>query len=184
MAHFQLSFSGNTDNPEDLGIFGMLAGLHQRDIDLVLPAAAGAQAEQPAPKTRGKAKVDPAVAAAQNGDATKPLTPAQPVRATEPAVDPAIAAAQAGDANAKNEPTEAEMAAAILGDTTETPSASAPTDITMQTLKDLLSQGIGSIGAAKCLTVLKGLNLDRIGEATEEQFGDVHAALTEAIAAG
>jgi len=168
MANFELRITGSTDNPDDLNIFGLLAG--------------GAVVGQPIPAGPGPAPADAsgdtAAATPKRGTksgkaadkgavhdetaaspATEPPTPkVQQTAEQQKAVDPAVEAAQnggnTGAPGSTKHQTEAvaepEAAVDQVGETAPAPAATAPGDVTLDSLKALLTAAMAH-NAAKTL---------------------------------
>lgn len=190
MAHFELRISGDV---QELGeIAAALGGTQQITVAQPGPApvdAAGlTAAEKPKRATRkgDKPEEGSTTDATAASPATELPTPAiQQTVEQQKAVDPDVLAAQngGGPVNTSPAPAEEPVVEEQPEETTSTPSATAPGDVTMDDLKALLSQSLSETSAKASKEVLDKFGVGRIGEAKPEQYAEIAQALRDHIAA-
>lgn len=175
MAHFELRISGDTN--DDAHIFGLFAGAGAGPAPV--ESTDSPPAEKPARPPRKNAKAEEAETAPTN----KP-------------VDPAVAAAQGGDAyEGKTQPNtgqkltekdvvmekEVLLAAAAtdeVGETTEV-IAAAPSDVTLEQLKAVMTRALDKNSAKVCQDAVRASasGAASLSSADAEHYPAIYAAL-------
>ncbi|MFX5226054.1 hypothetical protein ABTC73_20870, partial [Acinetobacter baumannii] len=77
MAHFELRISGTTDNPEDLGVFALLAGVKAGPAPVDAAGLTAADKPKRTSRKGDKAEEGSTADATAASPATEPVTPAE-----------------------------------------------------------------------------------------------------------
>lgn len=184
----QVHITLDTTDPDDAAILARIYG-----GPAIVDASGLSAAEKPkrAARRGDKPEEGSTTDATAASPATEPVTPAeQQTPEQQKVVDPDIAAAQAGDAYAgKTQPvtgakapeSEPEVSADdVMGETSGTPTAAAPQDVTLESLKAIMTKALAKNSAKVCQDAVRGAadGAASLTAAAAQHYPAIYAALS------